>query len=88
MSISPSVVHDENARVFAYCFCKCFGARLNDDISPTDFAGQRRIQWWTGFIFSVREVRDDNLIFQARLALEKESGEIMIATSVGSRLVL
>ena len=71
MSISPSGVHDENARVFAYCFGKRFGAGLYDDISPTDQARQRRIQRWTRLIILVQEFGDDDLIFQARLALSK-----------------
>ena len=38
MSISPRSVHDENPRVFANRLGKGFGARLDDDVSPTDFA--------------------------------------------------
>jgi hypothetical protein len=71
VSISPSGVHDENPRVFAHCFGKGFGAGLNDDISPTNFARQRCVQRWTCLIFSVLELGNDNFVFQTRLALRE-----------------
>jgi len=38
VSISPCGVHDKNSRVFANRLSKSFGAGLDDNISPTDFA--------------------------------------------------
>ena len=72
VSISPSSVHDENPRVFSHRFSERFGAGLNDNISPTDFARDRCVQRWTRFFFSVLELGNDNLILQAGLSLEKE----------------
>ena len=72
MSISPSGIHDEDPMVFAYCFGKSFGAGLNDNVPPTNFTRQRCVQWWTCLIFSVLKVWNDDVVFQARLALWKK----------------
>jgi len=68
VSVSPSGIHDENPGVFAYCFGKRFWTGLNDYISPTDLARQRRIQRRTLLIFSVGKFGNNNLIFETRLA--------------------
>ena len=69
MSISPCSVHDENSGVFANCLGKGFGAGLDDDISPTDFARQRCVQWWTPLVFSVLEFWNDDIVFQTGFTL-------------------
>lgn len=73
MCVTPGCVHDEGTRVFANGFGEGFRAMLNDDIAPAYLAGKRGIErWTTARRVPVFELRDNNLCFEPRLALNEQ----------------
>lgn len=74
MRITPSRVHDKRTGVLAYSLGKRFGTVLDDDVAPTNGAGNGGIKWGAVFwVFAALEWRDDNLVLEARFALHVSS---------------
>lgn len=67
--VTPCGVHDECTGVLADGFGKRLGTMLHDDVTPTHFTGQRRIQGRTvDGILPVLELGDDDLVLEARFS--------------------
>jgi hypothetical protein len=68
--VTPSGVHDEAARVLANGLGESLRAFLDDDITPSLFAGDGRVERWAVRVVAVLEGWDNDLILKARFALD------------------
>ena len=69
MRVTPGRVHDEHTRVLANGLRECLGALLDDDVTPSKLAREGRVEWGSIGVLAVRKLGNDDLVFQARLAL-------------------
>lgn len=74
MRVTPGRVHDERARVLADGLGKGLGAVLDNDVAPTNFAGERGVEGRpVEGVLTVLEGRDNDFVFEARFTLKSES---------------
>ena len=76
MGVTPRCVHDQSSRVRADCFSKGFGSFLDNDVTPTDFAGHASVERRAIGVVTIVEGWDDDIGFEARLTLRRSVSDV------------
>ena len=71
MRVTPRSVHDECSGIRADSLGESFRSLLDDDVPPTTFVGERRVEWGAIRIIAILEYGNNDIALEARFTLQK-----------------